>query len=82
MIHGRIDKTLVSFAQTDPLPIAKTCVIDSEDALFLIDTGGPELARLDVVPSRSFSPSIRAGVSNRVLMEDLRMLMSDSSLTQ
>jgi hypothetical protein len=42
-IEGDADVTSVEFVQTDPLPIVKMKINNSEEALFLIDTGGWEL---------------------------------------
>ena len=42
-IEGDADVTSVEFVQTDPLPIVKMRINNSEEALFLIDTGGWEL---------------------------------------
>lgn len=42
-IESSVDITSVEFVQTDPLPIVKMRINNSEEALFLIDTGGWEL---------------------------------------
>ena len=42
-IESDADVTSVEFVQTDPLPIVKMRINGSEEALFLIDTGGWEL---------------------------------------
>jgi len=42
-IESDADVTSVEFVQTDPLPIVKMRINSSEEALFLIDTGGWEL---------------------------------------
>ena len=43
-IKSDLDITTVEFVQTDPLPVVKMRINDSQDALFLIDTGGWELS--------------------------------------
>jgi hypothetical protein len=42
-IESDVDETSVGFVQTDPLPIVKMRVNESEEVFFLIDTGGWEL---------------------------------------
>jgi len=42
-IESGVEVTSVEFVQTDPLPIVKMRINNSEEALFLIDTGGWEL---------------------------------------
>jgi hypothetical protein len=42
-IESKVDVTSVEFVQTDPLPVVKMQINDSEEVLFLIDTGGWEL---------------------------------------
>ena len=42
-VESDVDATAVEFVQTDPLPIVKMRINNSEDVLFLIDTGGWEL---------------------------------------
>jgi len=42
-VESDVDITAVAFVQTDPLPIVKLRINGSEEALFLIDTGGWEL---------------------------------------
>ncbi|MGB7062702.1 MAG: aspartyl protease family protein [Candidatus Zixiibacteriota bacterium] len=42
-IESGVDVTSVEFVQTDPLPVVKMRINNSEEVLFLIDTGGWEL---------------------------------------
>ena len=42
-IESDVDVTSVEFVQTDPLPMVKMRINNSEEVLFLIDTGGWEL---------------------------------------
>lgn len=54
-IESDIDITTIEFVQTDPLPIVKMRINGSEEALFIIDTGGWEL-----ILESSFADSIGA----------------------